>query len=95
MRYLKLTGICVVRVTKKSDIRTWSNARGEGKLFSLELMDESGEIRCTGEIFIKEQLVIFIKESLNLLIYTLSNRQLTVITVYYSWCVTVTYYYSY
>lgn len=36
------------RVTKKSDIRTWSNARGEGKLFSLELMDESGEIRCTG-----------------------------------------------
>ena len=53
MRYLKLTGMCVVRVTKKSDIRTWSNARGEGKLFSLELMDESGEIRCTGEIFIK------------------------------------------
>lgn len=36
------------RVTKKSDIRTWSNARGEGKLFSIELMDDSGEIRCTG-----------------------------------------------
>eukprot|EP00116_Pleurobrachia_bachei_P004053 sb/3464315/ len=36
------------RVSKKSDIRTWSNARGEGKLFSMELCDESGEIRCTG-----------------------------------------------
>lgn len=29
------------RVTNKSQIRTWSNSRGEGKLFSLELVDES------------------------------------------------------
>lgn len=36
------------RVTKKGDVRTWSNARGEGKLFSMDLMDDSGEIRCTG-----------------------------------------------
>lgn len=36
------------RVTSKSDIRHWSNAKGEGKLFSMDLMDESGEIRCTG-----------------------------------------------
>lgn len=36
-----------VRVTNKSDIRTWSNAKGEGKLFSMNLMDESGEIRAT------------------------------------------------
>ncbi|KAG7204042.1 hypothetical protein KM043_001901 [Ampulex compressa] len=36
-----------VRVISKSDIRTWSNSRGEGKLFSMDLMDESGEIRCT------------------------------------------------
>ncbi|KAH8354298.1 hypothetical protein KR084_006171 [Drosophila pseudotakahashii] len=35
------------RVTSKSAIRTWSNARGEGKLFSMDLMDESGEIRAT------------------------------------------------
>ncbi|XP_066597449.1 replication protein A 70 kDa DNA-binding subunit isoform X2 [Prorops nasuta] len=35
------------RVTNKSNIRTWSNARGEGKLFSMDLLDESGEIRCT------------------------------------------------
>ncbi|KAI7800786.1 replication protein A 70 kDa DNA-binding subunit [Triplophysa rosa] len=37
-----------VRVTNKSSIRTWSNSRGDGKLFSMELVDESGEIRVTG-----------------------------------------------
>lgn len=36
------------RVTQKSDIRTWSNARGEGKLFNVNLMDDTGEIRATG-----------------------------------------------
>ncbi|XP_030847892.1 replication protein A 70 kDa DNA-binding subunit isoform X2 [Strongylocentrotus purpuratus] len=35
------------RVTNKTAIRTWSNARGEGKLFSMDLLDQSGEIRCT------------------------------------------------
>lgn len=35
------------RVTSKSAIRTWNNAKGEGKLFSLDLMDESGQIRAT------------------------------------------------
>jgi len=35
------------RVTHKSDIRRWSNARGEGHLFSFDLVDESGEIRAT------------------------------------------------
>jgi replication factor A1 len=29
------------RVTTKSDIRTWQNAKGEGKLFSVNLLDES------------------------------------------------------
>ncbi|XP_028322869.1 replication protein A 70 kDa DNA-binding subunit-like isoform X2 [Gouania willdenowi] len=33
------------RVTNKSNIRTWSNSRGDGKLFSFEIVDESGEIR--------------------------------------------------
>ncbi|XP_057694257.1 replication protein A 70 kDa DNA-binding subunit isoform X2 [Corythoichthys intestinalis] len=37
-----------VRVTNKSNIRTWSNSRGDGKLFSMEIVDESGEIRVTG-----------------------------------------------
>ncbi|CAM2104241.1 replication protein A 70 kDa DNA-binding subunit [Caretta caretta] len=38
--------ICA-RVTQKGQVRTWSNSRGEGKLFSMELVDESGEIRAT------------------------------------------------
>ncbi|KAG6862066.1 hypothetical protein C0995_007196 [Termitomyces sp. Mi166 len=36
------------RVTQKSDIKTWSNAKGEGKLFNVTLMDDTGEIRATG-----------------------------------------------
>lgn len=36
------------RVTMKSNIRTWSNSKGEGKLFSCNLLDDSGEIRMTG-----------------------------------------------
>ncbi|KAG8717089.1 Replication factor A protein 1 [Ceratobasidium sp. 394] len=36
------------RVTQKSDVRTWSNARGDGKLFNVNLMDDTGEIRATG-----------------------------------------------
>lgn len=36
------------RVTNKSGIRTWSNSRGDGKLFSMEMVDETGEIRVTG-----------------------------------------------
>lgn len=35
------------RVMSKSAIRTWSNAKGEGKLFSFDLCDETGEIRAT------------------------------------------------
>ncbi|KAM7398140.1 hypothetical protein PAMA_006158 [Pampus argenteus] len=35
------------RVTNKSNVRTWSNSRGEGKLFSFEMVDESGEIKIT------------------------------------------------
>lgn len=35
------------RVTNKSAVRSWSNSRGEGKLFSINLADESGEIRAT------------------------------------------------
>ncbi len=37
------------RCTVKSDVRRWNNARGEGKLFSFDLLDgEGGEIRVTG-----------------------------------------------
>lgn len=36
------------RVTNKSEIRTWQKATSEGKLFSVNLLDESGEIKATG-----------------------------------------------
>jgi len=36
------------RVTSKSEVKHWSNPRGEGKLFNVTLMDESGEIKATG-----------------------------------------------
>ncbi len=36
-----------MRIINKSDIRTWSNVRGEGKLFSMDMIDETGEIRAT------------------------------------------------
>ncbi|GAA99937.1 uncharacterized protein L969DRAFT_86148 [Mixia osmundae IAM 14324] len=36
------------RVTLKSDIRHYTNAKGDGKVFSVNLLDESGEIRATG-----------------------------------------------
>lgn len=36
------------RCTNKSPIKTWHNRNGEGKLFSVNLLDDSGEIRATG-----------------------------------------------
>lgn len=36
------------RVSNKSQIRAFTNARGPGKLFSCDLVDQSGEIRATG-----------------------------------------------
>lgn len=44
------------RVTQKSDMKTWSNARGEGKLFNVTLMDESGEIRATAFNLVADDL---------------------------------------
>jgi replication factor A1 len=44
------------RCTSKSDIKTWHNKNGEGKLFTVNLLDESGEIRATG---FKEQCDAF------------------------------------
>ena len=35
------------RCTHKSDIKTWHNRNGEGKLFSVNLLDDSGEIKGT------------------------------------------------
>lgn len=35
------------RVSNKTDIKKWANNKGEGRLFSFTLIDESGEIRAT------------------------------------------------
>ena len=35
------------RCSNKTPIRNWTNAKGEGKLFSAEFIDTSGEIRAT------------------------------------------------
>ena len=36
------------RVTNKSTIRTYSNAKGDGKLFNVEFIDSTGQIRASG-----------------------------------------------
>ncbi|KAK6583865.1 hypothetical protein PZA11_003595 [Diplocarpon coronariae] len=36
------------RVTQKSDVKTWHKQNSEGKLFSVNLLDETGEIKATG-----------------------------------------------
>jgi replication factor A1 len=37
-----------VRVTYKSEIKEWHNQRGQGRLFTVNFLDETGEIRATG-----------------------------------------------
>lgn len=39
--------VVTARVTNKGNIRFWSNNRGKGKLFSFDILDKSGEMRCT------------------------------------------------
>lgn len=60
------------RVTSKSDIRTWNNAKGSGKLFSMDFMDESGEIRATA---FKEQCDMFYDMIQVGKVYLISNCQ--------------------
>ncbi|EFP82462.1 Replication factor A protein 1 [Puccinia graminis f. sp. tritici] len=36
------------RVSQKTEIKRWSNSRGDGKLFSVTFLDDSGQIRATG-----------------------------------------------
>jgi replication factor A1 len=43
-------------VTQKSDIKTWSNPRGEGKLFNVTFVDDSGEIRGTAFNLVADEI---------------------------------------
>lgn len=44
------------RCTHKGDMKTWHNAKGEGKLFSVNLLDDTGEIRGTAFNDVAEKL---------------------------------------
>lgn len=50
------------RVSYKGEIRTWSNARGEGKLFNVNFLDESDEIRATAFNDMAEKYYAFLEE---------------------------------
>jgi replication factor A1 len=50
------------RVTQKSEIKTWSNTRGEGKLFNVTLMDDTGEIKATAFNTVVDELYSRLEE---------------------------------
>ncbi|CAJ0824964.1 1742_t:CDS:10, partial [Entrophospora sp. SA101] len=50
-------------VVYKSDIKQWSNNRGQGKLFNVTLMDKSGEIRATAFTFCVDKFYELLKEN--------------------------------
>jgi len=58
------------RVTSKSDVRTWNKPSGSGKLFSMDLLDESGEIRVTA---FKDQCDAFYDLAVVGKVYHISN----------------------
>ena len=72
------------RVTTKSDIRTWSNARGEGSLFSVELLDASAhDIKCT---FFKDAVDKFYGMLEQDSVYTFSGGRIKVANQQYNTC---------
>lgn len=72
------------RLTSKSDIRTWSNAKGEGSLFSIELLDSSGtDIRAT---FFKEAVDKFYNMLEVNKVYTFSGGRLKVANMQWNTC---------
>lgn len=72
------------RVVSKSDIRTWSNAKGEGSLFSVELLDSSGmDIRAT---LFKEAVDKFYNFLKTGSVYTFSGGRLKVANMQYNTC---------
>ncbi|KAH9001416.1 replication factor-a protein [Lactarius akahatsu] len=52
-----------VRVVQKSDIRTYSNQRGDGRLFNVTLMDDSAEIKATAWNAMVEELYEKLQEN--------------------------------
>ena len=72
------------RVTSKSPIKTWSNSRGEGRLFSVELLDASGtDIKGT---FFKEAVDRFYEMLQVDKVYTLSGGKLKIANMQWNTC---------
>ncbi|CAG8467190.1 8980_t:CDS:1 [Ambispora gerdemannii] len=60
------------RVIKKSEIRTWHNQKGDGKIFSFNIMDHSGEIKVVAFTDTCEKFYELIQENN---VYTISNAR--------------------
>jgi replication factor A1 len=72
------------RVTSKSDIKSWSNAKGEGTLFSIELLDAAGmDIRAT---FFKEAVDKFYPLLQVGKVYRMSGGKLKVANMQWNTC---------
>jgi len=72
------------KIMNKSDVRTWSNAKGEGSLFSIVLLDSSGyDVKCT---FFKEAVEKFYDMLVEGAVYTFSGGRLKVANMQYNNC---------
>ena len=72
------------RLTSKTPVKTWSNAKGEGRLFSIDLLDDSGtDIRAT---FFKEAVDRFYDLLTLNHVYTLSGGKLKVANMQWNTC---------
>ena len=71
------------RVVSKGELKSWSNAKGEGTLFSVELMDESCDIRAT---FFKEAADKFYNFLEAGKVYTFSGGRLKVANMQWNTC---------
>lgn len=71
------------RVISKGEMKSWSNAKGEGRLFSVELMDESCDIRAT---FFKEAADKFFNFLATGQVYTFSGGRLKVANMQWNTC---------
>ena len=71
------------RVTSKSDIRSWSNAKGQGSLFSVELMDSTMDIRAT---FFREAVERFHPMLQQDKVYTFSGGKLKTANLQFNTC---------
>jgi replication factor A1 len=71
------------RLTSKGEVRTWSNAKGEGSLFSVEFLDTTMDIRAT---FFKEAVDKFYGLLEIGKVYTVSGGRMKVANMQYNFC---------